>query len=154
MVTNCHGLWWRLSLAPYYCLTLCPPVCPLSPYHQSNKLPWIVVASLLSALLLSHIVSPCMPPSPHIIRVTNCHGLGWRLSLAPYYCLTLCPPVCPLSPYHQGNKVPWIVVAAVLGALLLGLLSFMMWRYWDVMGQACSNLNCSKSFPTRHYKHR
>ncbi|GFS16614.1 hypothetical protein ElyMa_003218800 [Elysia marginata] len=55
---------------------------------------------------------------------------------------------------NSGDNLPWIIVAAVLGALLLSLLSFMLWRYWDVMGEACSKVNCSKACRGRRARPR
>ncbi|GFO37417.1 protocadherin fat 4 [Plakobranchus ocellatus] len=46
---------------------------------------------------------------------------------------------------RRGNNLPWIIIAAILGTLLLGLLSFMLWRYWSMIGEACGNIDCSKA---------
>ncbi|KAK3773850.1 hypothetical protein RRG08_057897, partial [Elysia crispata] len=73
----------------------------------------------------------------------------------------VCPPASDSSGGSSGsgdsgtaasnskNNLSWIVVSALLGAVLLGLLSFMLWRYWDVIGQACKSVNCNKACRSR-----
>lgn len=55
---------------------------------------------------------------------------------------------------NLGANLPWIIIAAILGAILLTLVTFMLWRYWEVMGEACSRLNCSRSCQGRRGRPR
>ncbi|XP_059141841.1 protocadherin-1-like [Physella acuta] len=43
-----------------------------------------------------------------------------------------------------NSLLPWIIVASIAGAFMLGLLIFMVCRYGQLCGNACKNWNCGK----------
>ncbi|XP_059153708.1 cadherin EGF LAG seven-pass G-type receptor 2-like [Physella acuta] len=42
----------------------------------------------------------------------------------------------------DDSNLPWIIIAALLGTFMLGLLIYMLWRYGSLCLNACGKINC------------
>ncbi|XP_059141767.1 protocadherin-16-like [Physella acuta] len=53
-------------------------------------------------------------------------------------------PTTTTTKTKQDSNLPWIVIAALLGSVMLALLACMLWRYGRLCAHACNNFSCEK----------
>ncbi|RUS89152.1 hypothetical protein EGW08_003095, partial [Elysia chlorotica] len=89
-------------------------------------------------------------PARISVRFTTCPSTSAPATAAP---TTSAPTAAPTTTtttatsYSSGSSsVAWILLSSVLGVCFLGLLAFMLWRYWYMCAHTCHR--------QARYKHR
>ncbi|KAK3798830.1 hypothetical protein RRG08_007187 [Elysia crispata] len=93
-------------------------------------------------------------PAKISIRFLPCTSTTAPVTVAPTTAaVTAAPTTTTTTATTSGSSnVAWILLASLLGLCFLGLLTFMLWRYWGECGRACDTGQCCNRRP--HYRQR
>ncbi|GFR70655.1 cadherin-87A [Elysia marginata] len=89
-------------------------------------------------------------PAKISVRFLPCPATAAPVTAAPTtVAATTAPTTTTITSISRsGNSnIAWILLASLLGLGFLGLLTFMLWRYWQVCGRLCETTTCCESRP-------